>query len=521
MKKIVAILFAVMSFSVFASTWTDPKTGITWTYIVSNSEASVGGGSSSLTAVPKATKGAITIPSSLGGYPVTSIGSYAFSSCSSLTSVTIPSSVTSIGICAFFSCRSLTSVTIPSSVTSIGVGAFFSCRSLTSVTIPSSVTSIGEEAFVGCSSLTSINVDSANEYYCSIGGVLYNKSATELICCPGGAKSVTIPSSVTSIGYSAFYGCSALTSVTIPSSVTSIGGYAFYDCSALTSVTIPSSVTSIGERAFVGCSSLTSVTIPLSVTSIGDRAFVGCSSLTSVTIPSSVTSIGSYAFYYCSSLTSINVDSANRYYCSIDGVLYNKDATELVCCPGGAKSMTIPSSVTRIGNYAFEYCSALISVTIPSSVTSIGEFAFYGCSGLTSITIPESVTSIGSYAFSGCSELKTVYVSSSDTERVKGLMTGKGVDVNTLNFVESKKPDGGPYTQEVDGIVWTYMVKNGEASVGGGEYGSPASRSDDNNGRNNDSLYIGRLSSDEHWRVCVYGLQRAHLGDDSGWCNEH
>ena len=119
--------------------------------------------------------------------------------------------------------------------------------------------------------------------------------------------SLTIPSSVTSIGYAAFYDCSSLTSLTIPSSVTSIGDAAFYDCSSLTSLTIPSSVTSIGEAAFSGCSGLTSLTIPSGVTSIGEAAFSGCSGLTSLTIPSSVTSIGNYAFKGCSGLTSIYV----------------------------------------------------------------------------------------------------------------------------------------------------------------------------------------------------------------------
>ena len=206
-------------------------------------------------------------------YSVTSIGSYAFESCSGLTSVTIPNSVTSIGYRAFYYCSSLTSVTIPNSVTSIANNAFHGCSSLTSVTIPNSVTSIRYGAFHGCSSLTS----------------------------------VTIPNSVTSIGDYAFYRCSSLTSVTIPNSVTSIGDYAFESCSSLTSVTIPNSVTSIGEEAFRDCSSLTSVIIPNSVTSIGEEAFRDCSSLTSVTIPNSVTSIGSSAFSGCSSLTAIYV----------------------------------------------------------------------------------------------------------------------------------------------------------------------------------------------------------------------
>ena len=182
------------------------------------------------------------------------LGDYAFSGCSGLTSLTLPSSVTSIGKDAFTGCSGLTSLTIPSGVTSIDYGAFWGCSGLTSLTLPSSVTSIGNYAFTGCSGLTSL---------------------------------------------------------TLPSSVTSIGDYAFQDCSGLTSLTIPSGVTSIGNQAFYGCSGLTSLTIPSGVTSIGKWAFYGCSGLTSLTIPSGVTSIGGYAFYGCSGLTSIYVYPEN------------------------------------------------------------------------------------------------------------------------------------------------------------------------------------------------------------------
>ena len=141
------------------------------------------------------------------------LGDYAFSGCSGLTSLTIPSGVTWIDSEAFRGCSGLTNLTLPSSVTEIGDKAFYGCSGLTSLTIPSGVTSIGSEAFSGCSGLTSL----------------------------------TLPSSVTSIGDKAFYSCWMLNSLTIPSSVTSIGDYAFYGCIRLTSLTIPSGVTKIGE----------------------------------------------------------------------------------------------------------------------------------------------------------------------------------------------------------------------------------------------------------------------------------
>ena len=209
---------------------------------------------------------------------------------------------------------------------------------------------------------------------------------------------------MTSIGYSAFWGCSGLTSVTIPNSVTSIGDYAFSGCSGLTSVTIPNSVTSIGNGAFTGCSGLTSVTIPNSVTRIGYRAFYSCSGLTSITIPNSVTSIGSHAFSFCSGLTSVTIPNS---------VTSIEDGTFNDC--SGLTSVTIPNSVTSIGGDAFWGCSGLTSITIPNSVTSIGERAFRGCSGLTSVTIGNSVTSIGNYAFYGCSSLTSITIPNSVT----------------------------------------------------------------------------------------------------------
>ena len=292
-------------------------------------------------------------------------------------------------------------------VTSIGTYFSFNYK-LTSVTIPSSVTSIGDNAFNNCTGLTSVTIPSS---VTSIGVGAFSNS---------GLTSIIIPGSVTIINDNVFSYCYSLASVTIPSSVTSIGGNAFNHCTGLTSVTIPSSVTSIGGSAFNHCTGLTSVTIPSSVTSIGDGAFSYCNKLTSVTIPSSVTSIGNNIFSYCYSLASVTIqngvtsigDGAFSYCNKLTSVTIPSSVTSIGgsafnnCT--GLTSVGIPSSVTRIDSYAFNKCTGLTSVTIPNSVTTISNYTFYNCSGLTSVTIPSSVTSIGYGAFDHCNKLTSV-----------------------------------------------------------------------------------------------------------------
>jgi hypothetical protein len=321
--------------------------------------------------------------------------------------------VTAIGEFAFFNCSSLLSVTIPSSVTSISVLAFWGCISLTSIDIPYSGTSIGVMAFSYSSSLTSITVDKGNPAYASVDGVLFDKAIQTVIAYPAGRYETTyaIPSSVTSIGNSAFFGSYNLTSISIPSSVSSIEYAAFGQCISLISITIPYSVTSIAEGAFSG-TSLASIAVdemnpaytniegvlfdkdirtliqypngkqagtyafPPSVIDIGDWAFAYSSSLSSMTIPSSIRSIGIGAFSNCDGLTDI----------------------------------TIPP-LEVIGTYMFAGCSSLVSINIPASVRVIGYQAFEGCSSLTSITIPSSVMDIGNEAFAGCSSLTSITLS--------------------------------------------------------------------------------------------------------------
>lgn len=219
----------------------------------------------------------VVIPKTHQGKPVKKIDSFAFSGCTSLTSITIPDGVLFIGDRAFFGCTSLTDITIPNSVIDIGKQAFSGCTSLTSITIPDNVTSIGTNAFTGCTSLTSMRVAEGNYRYHSAGNCIYNSSKTLI----AGCKTSVIPTdgSVIYIGEGAFDGCTDLNSITIPDTVTYIGSAAFAGCTSLTSITFPNSVTKIDEYAFFNCTNLTCVTIPDSVTYIGRSAFYGCTAL--------------------------------------------------------------------------------------------------------------------------------------------------------------------------------------------------------------------------------------------------
>jgi len=395
MKKALSFILAVVlvaSVLPFSLTASAEISGY-YTYSISKGKATI-------TDVSTSISGDVTIPNNLGGYPVTCIEDYAFSSCTGLTNITIPDSVTYIGYHAFRGCTGLTSITIPNSVTYIGDSAFSGCTGLTSITIPNSVTSIEDYAFYGCTGLTSI----------------------------------IIPNSVTSIGDYAFEYCTGLTSITLGNSVKSISSWAFEGCTGLTSITVEEgntvfhsknncliktesktlilgcknsiiptdgSVTSIGDYAFTSCTGLTSITIGNSVTSIGDYAFTSCTGITSITIPNSVTSIGGSAFSGCTGLTSITVEEGNTVFHSKNNCLIETESKTLIF---GCKNSIIPTdgSVTSIGEYAFRGCTGLTSVTIPNSVTSIGDYAFYGCTGLENVWYSGSINdknyiSIGSY----------------------------------------------------------------------------------------------------------------------------
>ena len=471
MKPALAIL--AMSFATGVLADTELVDGIEWSYTISNGEATVGEGTFGFPAVPKSTVGNITIPSVLGGCPVTRIGKYAFAQCFDISDVTIPDSVTSIEEYGFHY-SSLKSVSIPCSVTNIGRGAFYQCN------------------------VRSFLVDGNNPTYKSVNDMLLSKDGFTLI--NGVNGSAVIPDGVKSIADDAFGYYSGLFDVVIPEGVTTIGGGAFF-ATSLTSVRIPSSVTQIRSMAFRSCSKLgcvvfdgdaptvgedtfantsdcvacvssassgwegedgevwkglilkrgidvldvdgvewmvddgvligmnlhgeTEVSIPFGVIRMRDKLFAGNGLLVSVEIPEGVTNIGYEAFKYCKALTSVMMPSSlttiGRYAFSSCTLLSSLTIPDGVTSIGAhafeycesLESIAIPNGVVKINDGAFAYCSRLIEVTIPDSVAKIGVQSFYCCDLLANVAIPNSVTNIGAEAFSYCRNFASVTIPNS------------------------------------------------------------------------------------------------------------
>lgn len=364
----------------------------TFTYTVENLKTSITG-----FATGTDPSGAIVVPASLGGYPVTEIGRSAFKDRVNITGIGFASgaSVTKIGATAFQGCTGLQSISLPAGTTTLPNGVLQGCTNLNAVTIPATVTVIGDMAFADCRSLATL----------------------------------ALPGALTTLGESAFLNCRSLTSLAISSGVTAIPGQLCNECRTLGSISLPAGVTKIGYSAFANCAGLTSFALSTATTSIGNEAFLGCSGLTTVSINSSLATIGERAFEGCGSLSAINVDGSNTSFSSADGVLFDKTGSTLLLCPAGKSgnypvpatvsivaqgafahselsTVTLPGSVSSLGQDTFYYASGLTSLAIPSSLSAIGPWAFAGCSGLTSVTIPATVANLGEDAFHSCSGLE-------------------------------------------------------------------------------------------------------------------
>ncbi|AKT46804.1 hypothetical protein ADJ67_03350 [Eubacterium sulci ATCC 35585] len=310
------------------------------------------------------------------------INATAFESNIYIENVIIPDSVENIGYGAFRNCNRLTKVVLSKMLENIEIETFCMCHNLTKIEIPSGVTSIGDYSFRKCHNLTEFE----------------------------------IPKDTTEIGIGAFYECKKIKKIEIPNGVTYIGDSAFYGCESLTRIVIPKSINSIDDNTFMSCTNLTEIKITDNVTSIGDGAFAYCCNLTEFKFPSSITDIGESIFYKCINLSNIIVDDSNECFKDIDGVLYNKDVTKLICYPPSRKirDFKIPITTKVILNDAFESCGFLENIEIPNGVTYIGDSAFYGCENLIRMRIPESVKELGNNIFRGCENLIDINVDCSN-----------------------------------------------------------------------------------------------------------
>lgn len=329
--------------------------------------------------------GVYTIPST-----VNKIDMYAFAGNKLLKSVYFVSAQSDIGDYAFSGCTSLSSLTL-NGVKSIGVNAFKGCTSLISVSLPATLTSIGYYAFSGCTVLTGFTVDSNNNSFISTDGIIYNKNKTKLILCSESkAGDILICNTVTEIGCQAFMNCKKITSITLSPILTKIGPSAFHGCSLIKKIVIPDTVTEIGEFAFEKCTSLSDITLSKSLKELDFGLFTDCRAIVSITIPTSVTYISRYCFYYCT----------------------------------GLKNLVVPDSVTLIGRFAFYGCSGLESVSFGTGLTEIGMYGFTGCKKLTSAELPAKFSILGKYAFSSCSALTSIYMPKTLTSIGTGVLSG-------------------------------------------------------------------------------------------------
>lgn len=361
--------------------------------------------------------------------------------------ITIPEGITTIDGSEFSDIEYITSITLPDSLVEIGTYGIFHCDGLKEIHIGSGLCVLNSNALMNNRALERVKVDEENPYFLSIDGVLYDRNISQIILAPMMISGdITIPSGLTVINDRTFFGCVNLRSVTIPEGVVTIGSNAFYGCEGLIEVNLPNSLNFISNYAFYGCVSLSSVTIPSAVDYIGNYAFFGCEVLHEVTnLSNLVFTIGStghgYIAYYAESLTDKdgNVtyrDSSISYVYTDDGFVFQIQDGKytLVAYRGDKENITLPDSING-STYSILRFRGGVHVTIPESITQIGDYAFAGNSTIRSITIPESVKLIGTYAFRNCSQLSDVSIIGKGLETVLS-NAFSGANISRVNITD-------------------------------------------------------------------------------------
>lgn len=329
-------------------------------------------------------------------------------------SLSIPAGITVVGSGAFKNCDKLERIELGNEVEILKREAFRGCKSLTSVHLPENVRKIGESVFRDCISMTSLVVECAEM---ELGERAFENCAS--------LADVRLCDGITEIYGGAFNSCKALKSIKLPSHLTILGESAFADCANLKSITMPKNVTKLDDMVFNGCIELEEVNLNEEVAILGKNCFKDCMSLRSLKIPALVRSIGLGIFRGCTSLEHIEVDPKNKWYKSLDNVLFNKNKSTIICYPAksGSDVYEIPDSVTVISDWAF--CNtALKKIIIPDSVCNVGEGAFHSCTEIKEMVIPDSVTRIDDSAFRGCTSLRFVTIPDSVIEFGWGLFSG-------------------------------------------------------------------------------------------------
>ena len=343
----------------------------------------------------------VTLPANIKYIPKS-----AFEECRYLREISIPQGVETIGGSAFSKCENLTDILIPDSVTSIGIQAFYKCENLSQIQIPKSVTEIGYEAF----DYTKWLDDQTEDFVIAGDGVLINYRGDEqkviipdqvsvIGCAFDGNETVTsvvTGNHVTKLMEKCFYKCSNLEEIILGDSITEIPDDAMYHLERLKHVEMGKDIISIGENAFYSCDSLEQISLPEGLKEIKSGAFNECYTLKDVNIPDSVTKIGRNAF----SSTPWYFDLDSEYVIVGNGILvkYNK----------GEDEVKIPDGVRVIGSQVFGGSCDTTRIEIPDTVEEINSYAFSECDSLTTVTIPDSVKEIGSYAFNECVNLNAL-----------------------------------------------------------------------------------------------------------------